>query len=350
MSSRARYAVLALLVAAAAAAILAATLPRHAATARGPAAASQPTTQPRQSPEDLAAACKQAADGLRGRLDRSFNFVVSPPFVVAGNCSPRQLDEYLKWSVVRPAEAMWKSYFDKKPVAVITILLFGDGDSYRRWAKELFGDTNVAHFGYCRRDGVMVMDISTGTGTLVHELTHALIKYDFPDVPDWFNEGLGSLHEQCNVGERSITGLVNWRLAGLQQAIDKGELRSLKQLVTADDFYGRLRGLNYAHARYFVMYMQHRGVLEKFYKTLRDGYAERGEIPARRGGVGRRNAAPPSSNRQSSTRAAQRSAASQSSITNRQSMAVSAVETSLGLPIDEIDKSMRKWVMTLKFR
>ena len=333
MSMRARYAVLALAAAAGSAALTAVIVragtdpPRPA----DPAPASHPATQPetKYPPDALVAACKQAADRLRGRLDRSFNFAVSPPFVVAGNCPPRRLDQYVQGCVVQPAEVMWKSYFEKKPTGVITVLLFADGPSYRRWAKELFGDTELPHFGYCRGDGTTLMDISTGGGTLVHEVTHALIKYDFPGVPDWFNEGLGSLHEQCTVGEDRIVGHENWRLPALQKAIRDGRLRPLRELVTADDFYGPLRGTNYAHARYFVMYMQQRGVLEKFYKTLRDGYAQRAEIPACLRQVGRRNAALSS---------------------NRQSMAVSAIEASLGLPIDEIDKSMRKWVMTLKFR
>jgi predicted DNA-binding transcriptional regulator YafY len=54
---------------------------------------------------------------------------------------------------------------------------------------------------------------------LAHELTHALIVYDFPDVPTWFNEGLGSLHEGCRIERTRIVGVPNWRLGPFQKAI-----------------------------------------------------------------------------------------------------------------------------------
>jgi hypothetical protein len=166
---------------------------------------------------------------------------------------------------------MWKAYFKHRPDHVITVLLFGTDKSYRLWAKKLFGDEDVSHFGYYKPDKrTMVMNIATGGGTLIHELTHALIEYDFGNVPRWFNEGLGSLHEQCRVGDDDITGLENWRLPDLQKAVKAGALRPLRDMVTKDDFYGAQRGLNYAQSRYFVMYMQKQGLLKTFYSYYHD--------------------------------------------------------------------------------
>jgi hypothetical protein len=218
-----------------------------------------------------------------------FHVIVKPPFVIAGNMSAGELEVHARSSVTRPAEAMWASYFKKKPDRVITVLLFTDdgvspprddrerGYVYRAWAKKLFGDTDVSYFGYYKPDvRTMVMNIDTGGGTLVHELTHALIVYDFPGVPDWFNEGLGSLHEQCTIEPDEVIGHENWRLPGLQRAIRAGKLRPLRDLVTQDNFRdARLEGINYAQARYFVMYMQTRGLLKDFYVYLRDHSGQR---------------------------------------------------------------------------
>ena len=86
------------------------------------------------------------------------------------------------------------------------------------------------------------MNLSTGTGTLVHELTHALVDFDFPAVPAWFNEGLASLHEQCRFrSDRRgpwIEGLVNWRLPALKRTAASGHLRSLETLLADPDFRG----------------------------------------------------------------------------------------------------------------
>ncbi len=190
--------------------------------------------------------------------------------MVAGDMSASRLRAYTRSSVVRPALAMWAGYFSKRPDKVITVLLFSGDTSYRTGAKRLFGDTNLPHFGYFRHsDRTLVMNIGTGSGTLVHELTHALIAFDWPSVPLWFNEGIASLHEQCQVGTDGITGLVNWRLPQLQKVAAAGELRSLREMMADDDFYGVLRGVNYAHARYFCMYLQKRGLLKTFYREYR---------------------------------------------------------------------------------
>jgi hypothetical protein len=237
-----------------------------AATAR-----SAPSTS---APHELARRSREAASALLARLDQSFSAVVRPPFVVVGDLPRRRLRALADHSVVDPAKAMWKRYFRRRPRHVITVLLFRDGQSYRRWAGKLFHDTEVPHFGYYKPQlRTLVMDISTGTGTLVHELTHALIVYDFPRVPTWFNEGLASLHEQCYVRPDRIVGLVNWRLPALQKAVRDKQLRPLRELVSRDDFYGRRQGLNYAQARYFVMYAQQRGLLKKLYDHYRDHHA-----------------------------------------------------------------------------
>ena len=247
---------------------------RTAASGATRPAASRPATRPYPS-DELAAASRKSAEALRAKLDKTFSMTVAPPFVIAGNMTPAALQNYAQDSVIRPAAVMWKTYFRKRPEEPITILLFADANSYVSWAKKLFDDTDLPHFGYYKREArTMVMNISTGGGTLIHELTHALLAPDYPEAPDWFNEGLASLHEGCRVLETRIVGDKNWRLPALLEAIDRKTLRSLEDLVTADDFYGAKKGLNYAQARYFCMYAQQKDLLEKLYRQLRDAPAE----------------------------------------------------------------------------
>jgi hypothetical protein len=195
---------------------------------------------------------------------------VHPPFVVAGDMTEAALERHAKHSIIDPARAMWASYFDKKPDRAITTFLFAGEANYKLYAARDYASGEAPYYGYYSPGSrTMAMNINTGGGTLVHELTHALIVYDFPKLPTWFNEGLASLHEQCSIAPAMITGLPNWRLPGLQKAILDGSLRPLAELVTVRDFYGPRQGVNYAQARYFVMYMQHKGVLRDFYKYFR---------------------------------------------------------------------------------
>jgi hypothetical protein len=120
------------------------------------------------------------------------------------------------------------------------------------------------------------MNISTGTGTLVHEMTHALVRYDFPEIPSWFNEGLGSLYERCSLNDGEIIGYVNWRLPELQDAVKDKFYTSLGKLLKTnyDEFYGTNSSLNYAQARYLCQFLQDNGLLKKFFKLFRDTFNE----------------------------------------------------------------------------
>ncbi len=223
--------------------------------------------------KSLAEQCTATAKSLQDSLGDSFPVIVREPFVISGNLTEADLDVWHARTLAPATEAMLASYFDRKPDQPITVLLFDSSEEYDAQAKRLFGDQDISVYGYYKPNRrTLVMNISTGGGTLVHELTHALIDFDFPDVPDWFNEGLASLHEQCRFREdgSGIDGLENWRLPALQEAIRAKKLRSLESLIHDDDFRGKRMGINYAQARYFCLYMQRLDLLERYYEQFRD--------------------------------------------------------------------------------
>ena len=249
----------------------------------GSLGATATTTPPHTSPTTsttqptIEQKCRRLADRWRDRFDaEGVTCVVSPPFVVAGDGGPRRLKGYVDHTILASADALHRKFFDRaRPSEPILILLFESAESYNRLAKKWLGDEPTTPYGYFRRDNIMVMNVGTGTGTLVHELVHALIRPDFPDVPEWFNEGLGSLFEQCTLANGDIRGLENWRLPALQRAIRDKKLRPLREMIEDDEFYGDKHvGLNYAEARYLLMYLQEQGKLADFYHKLREGQAE----------------------------------------------------------------------------
>lgn len=226
---------------------------------------------------DLADDCRRVADYHAKLLGDSCQVVVHEPFVIAGDMTREALDDWYKQTIGTASRAMARAYFRVPPSRPITVLLFASEQSYNHFAKTLYGEEGVSIYGYYKpNQRTLVMNISTGGGTLVHELTHALIDFDFPKVPDWFNEGLASLHEQCHIraDETGIDGLVNWRLPGLQEAIRRGRVPALEDLIAGNDFRGPQVGLNYALARYFCLYMQRKEVLEDFFHRFRAAQAD----------------------------------------------------------------------------
>ena len=208
--------------------------------------------------------------------EERFNVLAAPPFLIAGDGTPQQLARYRDGTVLAAGKAMSNQFFKTPPDEPVLILLFESAGPYKRLAKKWFDDADVPHFGFYRHaDRTMLMNVSTGLGTLVHELAHALIAPDFPDVPDWFNEGLASLYEQSQFGpgNATIKGLPNWRLPALQKAIREDALRPLAEMMADDDFRnGERVGLNYAHARYLMLYLQEKGLLQRYYAAFRDGH------------------------------------------------------------------------------
>jgi hypothetical protein len=234
--------------------------------------AAAPSTQP-----SLSLQCETLAAEWRERFRAEhLTAIVSPPFVVAGDGGAARVRRYVDFTINASADALQRKFFDRgRPGDPILVLLFESDEPYRRLAKKWLGDDDISRFGYFRHDNIMVMNVGTGTGTLVHELTHALISPDFPAVPSWFNEGLGSLFEQCTLANGDIRGLVNWRLPDLQHAIRDDQLRSLAALIKDENFYNEEHvGLNYAQARYVLMFLQESDRLPRYYKLFRDTCAD----------------------------------------------------------------------------
>ena len=77
------------------------------------------------------------------------------------------------------------------------------------------------------------------------------------------------------LSDGDIRGLENWRLPALQRAIRDKKLRPLREMIEDDNYYGDKHvGLNYAQARYLLMYLQEQGTLADYYHKLRADQAE----------------------------------------------------------------------------
>ena len=202
-----------------------------------------------------------------------FHIVIARPFVVIGDESlttvERRAERTVRWAV----ERLKQDFFRHDPTAIVDIWLFKDKTSYEHHTKLLFGRRPHTPFGYYSpRDRALVMNISTGGGTLVHEIVHPFVAADFPKCPAWLNEGLGSLFEQCGERDGRIRGETNWRLRGLQRAIAAERVPSFAALCSTSthEFYQEDPGTNYAQARYLCYYLQEKRLLRTYYHRFRE--------------------------------------------------------------------------------
>lgn len=205
---------------------------------------------------------------LKQRLPHDgFSIVLQKPFVVVGDGTPESVNRTSTGTVKWAVDAIKKDYFSKDPHHIIDVWLFKDPQSYKKHNLSLFNSKPGTPYGYYSpTDRVLVMDISTGGGTLVHEIVHPFMESNFEACPSWFNEGLASLYEQSSSRNGHIIGLTNWRLRGLQFAIKDESLPTFKELcsTTTGEFYNGY-STNYAQARYLCYYLQERDLLYKYY-------------------------------------------------------------------------------------
>lgn len=215
--------------------------------------------------------------GLKAKLPGdNFRIVIQRPFVVVGDEAAdvvqQRATRTIKWAV----DHLKQDYFEKDPRDILDIWLFKDEDSYRTNVKAVFKDRPTTPFGYYSpKHKALIMNIATGGGTLVHEIVHPFMAANFAGCPSWFNEGLASLYEQCGEENGHIRGETNWRLQGLQTAIEKQRLSTFEDLcaTTTEAFYADNKGTHYGQARYLCYYLQEKGLLRKYYREFRKNSA-----------------------------------------------------------------------------
>ena len=215
---------------------------------------------------------KRVADLKQRYPDPELVFLIEKPFIVVGNEAPetvkKRASNTVKWAVKR----LKSQYFAKDPNQIVVIWLMKDAESYQQRCLEIVKYKPTTPYGfYSPANQVLMMNISTGGGTLVHEIVHPFVEANFPQCPALFNEGLASLYEQSSSNENGkIVGLTNWRLAGLQRAIIDQQVDSFETLcsTTSQEFYGQRSGVRYAQARYLCYYLQQIGKLDTYYQQF----------------------------------------------------------------------------------
>lgn len=215
--------------------------------------------------------CRRTGDNLIQRLPADWNVVIHEPFVIAGDCPAVLLNRYYQDTIAPTARALSVQFFDVHPRYAISVILCSTEESYRECNRSL-GERDRSEYAgiYSRSEHRVIVNIATGEGTLAHELTHALAHADCPDLPEWLDEGLASLFEECEFSADGLrlVGLENWRGTVLQGAVESGDLPSLTDFAS-EKFATNDASIDYAQARYFCLYLQKKNLLEPFYRKCR---------------------------------------------------------------------------------
>ncbi len=226
----------------------------------------------RAAPLDIPVACRQAVEYWKRQLGGQGCAIAHPPFVLAGTLDEAVLQAWHEQTVQPAASVLGKQYFDQCPDRPITILLFQDETTYRAEAKRLFGDCEISRHGYYRPHlHTMLVNVSDGCSALLHELTHALMAFDYPEAPAWLREGLATLYEDCQIdaGSVNLVPQAGSRWRTLEDALRHGRLPSLESLFCEPQFDGPNRPVYYALAQHFCLYLAQQDKMAPVYRAVR---------------------------------------------------------------------------------
>ncbi len=224
-------------------------------------------------PLERAVRVPKTKEALLTQTGAGFGVVRRDMFLFASDLPEKEFDRLVNGVFACGRYCLARDFFDIPPRKVVTVYVFRDMESYRRGLRDFFAMKPISpygHYGHSQR--YIVVNYATGPGTLVHELTHALMADDFPSAPIWISEGMASLYEQCRVEKDSLRGDPNWRLPELKRALKSDSVTPLADLFgySASEFRYSKESLHYAESRYFCMFLEERGLLRPLYHLYRD--------------------------------------------------------------------------------
>jgi len=192
------------------------------------------------------------------------------------------LDENTTYNLIdkdirNTSDEMTKNYVSRLPDSVTPVFLFKDYDTYENFSVNTIGleSDDLSPFGFYKiSKNVIVIRYISWKGSTSHEITHSFTRFDFPDMPSWFDEGLASLHEKYVFKDDVMKGDFSWRIAALRRAFRENTYTGIKTMMETNDneLYGKRSSFYYAQSRYLLMYMQQTVSPDKYYKLFRGTY------------------------------------------------------------------------------
>ena len=166
------------------------------------------------------------------------------------------------------------------------VFLFKDRESYVKGMRDMgidaaLGTTDDFRNGYhLSAPGLSFILINYhdnytfGLSVYAHELTHALVRMEYPTAPIWLNEGLATLFENCaNEGGR-LQYRFNDSLIRLKRGVRSGDILPLARLFasTNKDFADNSEHVAYYDAAELLCrYLQTKNILIPVYLEMREG-------------------------------------------------------------------------------
>jgi hypothetical protein len=222
---------------------------------------------------------QEVIDKYSSRIPENFSITKFKQFVIFSGLDPKVTYSVIDNDIRTTIDAMTNSYVEKIPDSVTAFFLFKDHDSYKDFT---LNNTNIeekdlSQYGYFKISlNIIAIRYVDWKGSPRHEVTHRFTRSDFPGMPSWLDEGLAALNEKSVYKDGKLIGEFSLRILAIRRAIKEDRYTGLENLMKTDDneFYDKYSPFYYAQSRFLLMYLQEKGLLEKYYKSVRDTFKQ----------------------------------------------------------------------------
>ncbi len=200
-------------------------------------------------------------------------------FVIFSSLEPALTYKLVDNDLRNTITTMQKHYTEKYPDSLTALFLFEDYNSYKEFSINTFDmdPEDLSPYGFYKisRNAITIRYVSW-KGSIAHEVTHAMIQADFPQVPSWFNEGMAALHENAKFNNDKLETSFSWRILSLRRSFRENTYTPLKFLMVTNDeeLYSGRASFYYAQSCYLLMYLMDKGLITDYYKLFRKSYEE----------------------------------------------------------------------------
>lgn len=237
---------------------------------------------------------------MKELMGRDYTYVEKDELLVVSDLDMKTLHPLVSLDFLVYINVLKRDFFDKriavsakKPQVLLTVFLFKNRESYVQGLRKIGisvaaeDETNQSalrngyYYGGGGRNYIVINyrdDYEAGLASYAHEVTHALIRKEFPKVPEWLNEGLATMIGRSRVVNSQLQPAKRSGLDRTKSALDKDELHSLPELfsLTGAEFSAKRNNLrHYDASEQFCRFLHSRNQLRRLYHGLRDDSGKR---------------------------------------------------------------------------
>lgn len=233
--------------------------------------------------------------GMKELLGNGYIYIDKGDLLVVSDLDPATALPLVSRDFLAYMQILRRDFFTRsaqpaggKSVPILTVFLFKNRESYVQGLRKI--GINVAaedeknrgavrdgyYFGGKERNFILINyrdSYAQGLSTYTHEMSHALMRREFPDAPVWINEGIATMVGHCRLQGGSLQYYYNGSVGTAKMALRADALPTVAQILRLTHRHYAdpdNHGVFYDAGEQLCRFLHSRNQLLPVYRALRD--------------------------------------------------------------------------------